>query len=212
MLNLGQAVITATGLTLIVVVVSKFMDGAWVTVVLVPSMVIGFRLVHRHYDNVAEQVACPTPLKLEGTWKPVAIVMVQSWNKVTERGLQIALNLAPEVYAVQVKSEAAKMHDLTTEWEQLVVTPARAAGFAAPKLVVRASNYRQVFKPLLEVVLQIRDANPDRVVLVVIPDLVVKHWYQGLLHNNRGMVFRTLLRFLGGPRVVVVNPPFPLHD
>ena len=131
---------------------------------------------------------------------------MQSWNKLTARGLQFAVRLSPDVYAVQVKSETAKMREMTGDWERLVAEPVRAAGLPMPQLMVLPSRYRQLFKPLIDFVIDLRDENPGRDIVVVIPNLVVAHWYQGFLHNNRGAILRTLLRLRGGPNVIVLNP------
>src|SRR5260221_11348951 len=129
----------------------------------------------------------------------------------TRGGLRFGLKLSTDVYAVQVKSEAAKMRDLTSDWPRLVEGPCQRAGVGAPKLVILASRYRQLFTPFVDFVLRLRDDNPSRSVVVIIPDLVVRHWYQGILHNNRGTILRTLLRLRGGPRVLIVNTPFYLQ-
>lgn len=202
----------ATGITLVVVAVSKFEEGAWLTIVVVPLLVLFFRRVNAHYRDVAAQIKDDHPLDLSHTASPVVVLAAQSWNRLTERGLTFGLRLSKHVYAIQVKSEASKISDLTTRWESLAAAPARAAGLPEPKLVVVTSRYREFFKPLIDFVLELRDQNPDRDVVVVIPDLVVTHWYFGLLHNNRGAILRTLLRIRGGPRVVVVNTPFPLRE
>jgi amino acid transporter len=204
----------ATAITLAVVAVSKFTEGAWLTVLVVPLLVFAFARVNRHYRSVAAQILGAEPLALApaAAAAPIAVVAMQSWNKLTARGLEIAVRLAPEVYAVQVKSETTKMRDLTLEWERLACGPAGDAGLPRPKLVVLSSTFRQFFTPLLDFVLKLRDDNPGRDVIVVIPDLVVAHWYQAFLHNNRGAILRTLLRLRGGPRVLVLNTPFPLRD
>ncbi len=202
----------ATGTTLVIVAVSKFSDGAWVTVVIVPLLVAFFVRVNKHYRDVAAQIRDDAPLDLVDTANPIVVVAAQSWNKLTERGLAFGLRLSTHVYAVQVKSETTKMRDLTEHWHELAEAPARAAKLPVPELVVLTSRYRELFKPLIDFVIDLRDRNPARDVVVVIPDLVVTHWYQGLLHNNRGAILRTLLRLRGGPRVVVVNTPFYLRD
>ncbi len=202
----------ATALTLVVVAVSKFTEGAWLTVLVIPLLMYAFVLVNRHYRSVAAQIVTAEPLALAERAAPIAVVAMQSWNKLTVRGLQFAVRFAPEVYAVQVKSETAKMRDLTDDWERLVAGPVREAGLTMPKLVVLGSSFRQFFKPLIDFVIELRDQNPGRDVVVVIPDLVVAHWYQGLLHNNRGTILRALLRLRGGEHVIVLNTPFPLHD
>ena len=202
----------ATGVTLVVVAVSKFGDGAWITVVVVPLLVLFFLKVNAHYRDVAAQIRDDKPIDLGDGASPVVVLAAQSWNKLTERGLAFGLRLSRHVYAVQVKSEASKIRDLTVDWERLAKAPARAADLAEPELVVLTSRYREFFKPLIDFVLELRDQNPTRDVVVIIPDLVVSRWYQGILHNNRGAILRTLLRLRGGPRVVVVNTPFHLHE
>ena len=104
------------------------------------------------------------------------------------------------------------MRDLTQEWSTLVEEPARKANLTPPKLIVLTSTFRQFFQPLLDYVFALRDENPKRHIVVVIPDLVVTRWYHVLLHNHRGAILRTLLRLRGGPRVVVVNTPFYLRE
>jgi hypothetical protein len=171
-----------------------------------------FVRVNRHYSSVAAQIISSEPLSLAQPAPPIAVVAMQSWNKLTARGLQLAVRAAPEVYAVQVKSETTKMRALTPDWDRLVGEPVRGAGLPMPKLVVLESRFRQLFKPLIDFVLDLRDKNPGRDIVVVIPDLVVAHWYESILHNNRGAILRTLLRLRGGPNVVVLNTPFHLHD
>jgi amino acid transporter len=211
-LPINAAGAIATGITVVVVAVSKFSDGAWIIVVVLPLLLAAFWRIHVHYGRVAEQVAETEPLTIDRAPPPMVIVAAQSWNKMTHRGLQFAMRLSPDVYAVQVKAETAKMRDLTAAWPTLVEAPARAAHLSPPKLVVLTSNYRQFFQPLVEFVFGLRDKNPTRDIVVVIPDLVVTRWYQGLLHNHRGTILRTLLRLRGGPRVAVVSTPLHLHD
>jgi amino acid transporter len=202
----------ATAVTLVVVAVSKFTEGAWLTIVVIPLLMFAFVRVNRHYRSVAAQIVSTEPLSLAEKAEPIAVVAMQSWNKLTARGLHLAVRLSPEVYAVQVKSETAKMRELTPDWDRLVGDPVRAAALPVPKLVVLTSHFRQFFTPVLDFIVDLRDKNPGRDIVVVIPDLVVAHWYEGFLHNNRGAILRTLLRLRGGPNVVVINTPFHLHD
>jgi hypothetical protein len=211
-LPINAAGAIATGLTVIVVAVSKFADGAWIIVFILPILLAVFWRIRRHYGRVAEQVVDTRPLTIDDAAPALVVVAVQSWNKMTRRGLQFAMQLSPDVYAVQVQAESSKMKDLTTAWTTLVEEPAHAAKLPPPKLVVLSSTYRQFFQPLVEFVLELRDQYPTRDLVVVIPDLVVTRWYQGLLHNHRGAILRALLRLRGGPHVAVVSTPFYLHE
>jgi amino acid transporter len=202
----------ATGITLVVVVVSKFTEGAWIAVIAVPLVVFTFARIHHHYAIVAKQVAEDEPLELSKTQPPIVIVPVQSWSKLTARGLRFALELSSDVRALHILTQDSTISELTPVWEELVAGPARAAGLEPPQLVLRKSTYRQFFAPLVDFVEQLRDRHPDRDIVVIVPDLVVKHWYHAFLHNNRGIVLRNLLRLRGGPRVVVVNTPYYLQE
>jgi hypothetical protein len=202
----------ATGITLVVVVVSKFMEGAWLAVIVVPLVVLLFARINRHYRSVAKQVADDEPLVLSKAEPPIVLVPVQSWSKLTSRGLRFALELSPDVRALHILTQDSTISELTAVWEELVAGPARAAGFPPPQLILRKSTYRQFFAPLVDYVLQLRDGHPDRDIVVIVPDLVVHRFYHAFLHNNRGAVLRSLLRLRGGPRVVVVNTPFYLDD
>ena len=211
-LPINAAGAVATGVTVVVVAVSKFGEGAWITVIVVPVLVVGFVRIHAHYADVAQQIATTAPLAVTTAKPPIVVVAAQSWNKLTQRGLRFGMRLSPDVYAVQVKSEAAKMKDLTSDWRRLVEDPARAVGLTPPKLVVLTSSYRQFFKPLVDYVVDLCAGARERDVVVVIPDLVVTRWYHAILHNHRGAILRALLRLRGGPRVVVVNTPFYLSE
>jgi hypothetical protein len=201
----------ATGVTLVVVAVSKFVEGAWLAVLMVPLLVLTFSRIKRHYHSVAEQVIDEQPLVLSEAQAPIVIVPVQTWNKLTSRGIRFALELSPDVRALHILMQDTTISELTAVWEELVAGPARSAGLEPPQLVLRKSSYRQFFAPLIEYVENLRDRHQDRDIVVIVPDLVVRRWYHTFLHNNRGTVLRQLLRLRGGPRVVVVNTPFYLH-
>ncbi len=202
----------ATGITLIVVVVSKFVEGAWIAVLVIPLLLFMFGRINRHYGVVGRQVAEEQPLSLAEAHPPIVVVPVQSWNKLTARALRFALELSDDVRAVHILTQDSMITELTPMWDELVGAPARAAGRAVPQLVLRKSNYRQFFAPLVRYVEDLRDRHPDRDLIVIVPDLVVRHWYHRFLHNNRGGVLRAVLRLRGGPRVVVVNTPFYVED
>jgi amino acid transporter len=202
----------ATGAALLVVAVSKFTEGAWLILVVIPATALLFRRVNRHYVHIAVQVSTIDPLEIPSARSPIVVVPAGSWNKITQNGLKFALRLSTDVHVVQVKTETDSVEDLSDNWELLIGSRARAEGIVEPKLVVLTSEYRRFFKPLVDYVLELERANPDRDVVVVIPDVILSHWYDGLLHNNRGAFLRSLLRARGGPRVVVVDVPFRIND
>jgi amino acid transporter len=202
----------ATGITTVIVVVSKFAEGAWLAVAIMPVLVVMFYGINRHYQSVAREVVDDEPLDLRKTKRPIVIVPVQSWSKITSRGLRFGLELSDDVRALHVLTEDTTICELTAVWEELVAGPARLAGLAVPHLVLKKSTYRQFFAPLIDYVEKVRDEHVDRDIILIVPDLVVRRWYHTFLHNNRGAVLRALVRRRGGPRVVIVNTPFYLTD
>jgi amino acid transporter len=198
----------ATGLTLVVVAVSKFSEGAWLSVAVVPLLVFFFTRINKHYRSVAAQIETIAPLEMPPPQPPIVVLAAGSWNKMTQHGLKFALRLSQDVYVVQVKTETDNTEDLSDNWELLIANPAHAANISQPKLVILTSNYRQFFKPFLDFVLKLSSDNPKRDIVVVIPDLVMNHWYESILHNNRGAFLRTILRLRCPSRVSIVNTPF----
>ncbi|HTR53410.1 MAG TPA: APC family permease [Kofleriaceae bacterium] len=202
----------ATGVTLVVVSVSKFGEGAWVTIVVVPLLVLFFVRINHHYRKVGVQVATIEPMEMPDRVDPVVVLAAGSWNKMTLQGLKFALRLSDDIYVVQVKTETSTIEDLSDNWELLIANPARRNRIAQPKLVILTSQYREFLNPFVEFVKKLEGEHADRDIAVVIPDLIVAHWYEGALHNNRGTFLRMLLRAQCSDRVVVINTPFHLHD
>lgn len=144
-LNLLGAV--ATGVTAIVIAVSKFADGAWIAVVALSLTALMFAGIHRHYARAARELDESKPLDPNPPPAPVVVVPVQGWDKLTSRSLRFARRLSDDIHAVHVLEEDAAVSELTSSWEALVVEPARAAGVRVPELVLRSSPYREFFTP-----------------------------------------------------------------
>src|SRR5262249_50888035 len=152
------------------------------------------------------------PMEMPEREPPIVVLAAGSWNKMTQQGLKFALRLSDEIIVVQVKTETSSIEDLSDNWELLIANPARRARITQPRLVILTSQYRQFFNPFVDFVRKLSEDNPERDVAVVIPDLIMSHWYEGILHNNRGTFLRMLLRAQCSDRVVVIATPFHLHD
>ncbi len=201
----------ATGLTLIVVIVAKFMSGAWVTVLLVPSLIWIMAAVRRHYMRVSEEMEDRTPLRLTGLQQPLVVIPMARWDKITEKALRFGLLLSKEIKVVHVHSEDAEGDEgLETVWEELIMAPIRQEKLQEPQLVTIPSNFRFVISPLMDYILKLEDENPGRKVAVILPELVVRHWWENLLHNQRVQLLKLLLLLRGNQRIVVVNIPWYL--
>lgn len=101
-------------------------------------------------------------------------------------------------------------NDLSRKWAALIENPAREAGMAVPSLVVLKSPYRFVVHPILDYVLSLEQKNPDRQIAVLVPELVERHWYHFLLHNQRGRLLKELLVHKGDQRIIVIDLPWYL--
>jgi amino acid transporter len=202
---------TVTGITVIVVLAAKFAEGAWITVLLIPSLLILMVAIRRHYLNVANEIRLDTPLNLKHLEPPIVIVPLQSWTKIAEKGLRFAIHLSTEVHALQVKL-SDKTGDLRDSWAHLIEGPALELGLPVPKLTVVESPYRQLFTPILNFVYELAEKNPDRYIAVLIPELVEHHWRHLLLHNQRAAVLKALLFVKGNQRISVINVPWYLKS
>jgi amino acid transporter len=202
--GLGAA---ATGVTLVVVLVAKFTSGAWISVLLIGGMMSAMMWVHRHYDEVTEEVRCPSPLQIEHLGPPIVIVPIQSWSLISQRAMEFALTLSPEIHALHVGTEE-ETNALQDNWKRLVAEPVAQAGGTPPTLVNLTSPFRLIIKPILDYVLDMELNNPGRQIAVIVPELVERHWYHYPLHNQRAELLKALLLVKGSRNIVLINVPW----
>ncbi len=207
---LNGAGAAVTGATVLVVLAAKFLEGAWITALVIPVLFFGMKALRRHYERVSAQIAEPGPLALGGLTLPLAIVPITGWNKATKAALSFACAISRDVEAVHVAAENAGV-DLRALWAADVEAPAAAAGLPAPRLVVLPSPYRYLLTPLVDRVLRAAQDHPGRRVAVVIPEIVENRWYNHLLHAQRATLLKALLYVRGGNGVVVINVPWHLR-
>ena len=197
----------ATGVTLVVVLVTKFTSGAWISVLLIGGMMSAMMWVHRHYDRVAAEVRCPDPLQIEHLGPPIVIVPIESWSLISQRAMEFALTLSPEIHALHVGTEE-ETNALQDNWKRLVAEPVARAGGTPPTLVNLASPFRLIIKPILDYVLEMELNNPGRQIAVIVPELVERHWYHYPLHNQRAELLKALLLVKGSRNIVLINVPW----
>lgn len=202
----------ATGIVLVVVLAAKFTEGAWITLLLVPAQLLLFNGAKRHYDHVAQETQCARPLDLLDLQPPVVVVPIKSWNTISEKALRFALRLSPDVIGVHISSTEGEAFRMREQWMNYVVRPIDAAHLTQPKFMTLASPYRRLFTPLFTYITQLREEYPDRMIAVIIPELVETRWYQYLLHNQRATSLKAALLLRGGNQVIVINVPWYLGD
>jgi amino acid transporter len=211
-LALNAAGACATFSTLVVIAVSKFSEGAWLTVFVIPALLLFFLRVRRGRERLAREAAASGPIDLNGLEPPVIVIPIRRLDRVVRTALRFALSLSPEVFAVQVMSEeGVDYEDVAQHWQDWVAQPARAAQLAPPELVVLGSAYREFFTPLLNYVANVCEAYPGRRVGVIVPELVQRHWYNFLV-RPRAWLLKTWLLLRAGPQVVIIDAPWYARD
>jgi amino acid transporter len=199
----------ATGITTIVVLIAKFTAGAWVTALLVPTLIGIMMVVKRHYTRVKREMADMTPLNLMNLEEPIVVIPMARWDRIAEKAMRFGLLLSKEIKVVHVHSDDEE-GSLDEVWDKFVEAPIKREGLPEPELVTIPSTYRFIIGPLMDYILELEQKNPGRKVAVLLPELVVRHWWENALHNQRVQLLKLLLLLKGNQRIVVVNIPWYL--
>ena len=189
-----------TGVVLLTLAVTKFVEGAWIVVVVIPVLVVTFIVMHRHYDEVARE------LSLEGLDEPprfqhTVLVLIGDVHRGVVRAVQYARTLAPTatVRAVYVETDPARTARLEEKWGKW--------GLGVP-LVVLTSPYRSLLRPLLDYLDQIQSRGDEQMVTIVLPEFLPRHWWQHVLHNQTALLVKGALLFR--KNTVVADVPYLL--
>jgi amino acid transporter len=193
--------LTLTAVVLVIVLITKFFAGAWITILAMIVFYILMRAIRRHYDNVNEELEADDEDKVMPT-RVHAIVLVSKLHKPTLRALAFAKATRPNVLeGVYVSVDAEATNRLLEEWDERNIDV---------PLKVLHSPYRELVRPIVDYALEIRKANPRGVVSVYIPEYVVGRWWEQLLHNQTAL--RLKGRLLFAPGVMVTSVPYQLRS
>jgi len=197
-----------TGITVVVVLVAKFVEGAWITLLFIPLTIIFFIVVRRHYHFVKTLTTCKAPVDAASfSQQPIAVIPIDRWSNITRQGIEFAARLSQEVIALHVDpTEQSEL--LQEDWERYVEQPFRTAGREPPKLLLLPSPYRFIIIPIVQFILGLSREHPDRSIIVVIPELVEDRWYEYFLHNQRGRLLEWALLVQGNERIFTVSAPW----
>jgi amino acid transporter len=201
----------ATGITVAVVLVAKFTEGAWITVLLIPTLIGVLVAIKRHFETIARDVAETEPVSTAELCEPIIVVPIDRWNKISTRGLRFAFSLSKEIKVVHISFDEGE-DELAKSWGRLVEEPARAANLPPPELVCLNSPFRYVITPIVEYVLELSKKNPDRPISVLVPELVERKWYHYALHNKRSEGLKALLLLRGNPKISTATIPWYLQE
>lgn len=200
----------ATGITVIVVLLAKFVEGAWITALLVAAMILFMRGVRRHYDHVNKDVDLDRPISPADVTEPIVVVPLDRWSRITEKALSFALSMSNDIRCLHVQI-SEKPDDICREWEEKIAAPLRNAGKCVPKLEILQSPFRYVVQPVVDYVLKVEQESKFHKICVLVPELVVRHWWENLLHNRRADLLKVILLVKGNRRIIVINIPWYLE-
>jgi amino acid transporter len=190
-----------TTVVLVIVVVTKFAGGAWIVIASMPLIFLLMRSINRHYSNVARQLVPDSDVRMKPS-KVHAVVLVSKVHKPTLRALAFARATRPDVLtALTVNVDDADTRALQTDWERYDIPV---------PLTVVDSPYREITRPVLDFVRDIRRSSPRELVVVFVPQYVVGHWWENLLHNQSALRLRTRLQFQ--PGVMITSVPWQLES
>ncbi len=189
-----------TLVVLFVVAITKFREGAWIIIVLIPVLVAHFLAINRHYHRVAQQLSLKgldVPEKRHNT----VIVPIGGVHRAVVQALEYARTLSDDVRAIYVDVDPHATQEIRETW------PRWGKGI---RLEILASPFRSVMEPLLEYIELTNDERPGDFVTVLLPEFVPARWWHHLLHNQRALLIKGALLFR--PHIVVTSVPYHLHD
>jgi len=191
-----------TGFVLILVLATKFMQGAWIVVVAMPVIFLIMQAIHRHYERVREELAVGDEVHVMLPSRVHGIVLISKLHKPALRALAYARATRHDTLeALTVDVDPADTAALRRDWERRDIPVT---------LRVIESPYREITRPIIDYIKRLRRESPRDLVTVYVPEYVVGHWWEQLLHNQSALRLKTRLLF--APGVMVVSVPWQLES
>ena len=197
-INATGAVTTAT--VLVVVAATKFVDGAWIVILLIGLLIGLFLAIRSHYDSVARQLSLDA-LEPPPPMSTIVLVLVGDLHRGVIQAIQYAQALSPSAKAVYVETDPERTRRLEERWGKW--------GLGIP-LVVLSSPYRSLLGPLLDYIDHLRQQAPNHMVTLVLPEFIPARWWQQLLHNQTALLIKGAMLFRRN--VVVTDVPYHLRN
>jgi amino acid transporter len=192
---------TMTTVVLVIIVLTKFTRGAWLVILVMPVLFLLMRAINRHYSNVSRQLVPDSDARTLPS-KVHAVVLVSRVHKPTLRALAFARATRPdELTALTVNVDDEDTRQLQAAWERYDIPV---------PLTVLESPFREITRPVLDYVKDIRRSSPRELVVVFVPQYVVGHWWENVLHNQSALRLRTRLQFQ--PGVMITSVPWQLES
>jgi amino acid transporter len=200
----------ATGITAMVVLVAKFVEGAWITALLIALMIVFMHMVKRHYVRVDREVFLDRPIQPAHLQEPIVMVPIDRWSRITEKALSFALSMSNDIRCLHVQV-ADEPDEICNDFDRFIADPLKAASKCVPRLEILQSPYRYVLQPVVDYILKVEKELEARKICVLVPELVVLHWWENLLHNRRANLLKAILLIRGTRQIIVINIPWYLE-
>jgi len=187
-----------TAVVTVIFAVAKFRDGAWIIILLIPLMVIGFFAIHRHYHNLAHDLSLEKYGQPPRSQRHRVIIPVSGVHRGTLEALDYARSISDDVTAVHISIDSAQTNELQAKWNQWG---------GGTRLQIIESPYRTFLEPFLEYIDRIYDQRqPNERFTIIVPQFVPEHWWHNLLHTQTAVWLRFALLFKKG--IVICEVPY----
>ncbi|MDH4333877.1 MAG: APC family permease [Chloroflexota bacterium] len=197
--GLGAA---TTGVIAVIVASTKFLSGAWLVILMAPLLIGLMLAIREHYRNVSRQVELERiPAGHEVARDPIVIVPIARLDLPTLHAISFANSISDHATAVHVTNDPAEATEIRERWPEWA---------SRTELVIVESPYRALIGPLLRYMNALQAQAPDRTIVVVLSEIVPRHWWENFLHNQTSL--RLKLRLFGRRNTIVADVPYHLHD
>jgi amino acid transporter len=191
--------VLATGLVAIIAGITKFREGAWIVMVVVPLLVLMMRRIHKHYELAKRELAVLTPLDPADIHHTM-LVPISELNRIARQTLAYARSISENVTALHITDDEEEIEEFKREW----------AGLGTDiQLLIIESPYRSMVGPLLSYLDEVNVQRPGDTITVVLPEYIARHWWEHLLHNQTALRIKAALLFR--PGTVVTSVPYHLE-
>jgi amino acid transporter len=192
---------TVTLVVFMIILITRFVSGAWIVIVLMPAFALLLLRIHGHYQRIAQSLSLEAYTSANRPHNPIVIIPISGVHRGVLKALKFARSLSPDVTAVYVETSSAEGKKVREKWEQW------GDGI---RLISLESPYRSMVGPLLEYLNQVRDERQrDDIITVVLPQFIPAHWWENLLHGQSAWLIRLALLFRED--YIVIDVPYHIE-
>lgn len=189
---------TATGVVAAIVAITKFTEGAWLVIIILPIMVLVFKTIRKHYESMGRELAIQPQWTLPQIEESLVIIPISGFHQGALQAIQYAKEISDDVRVCIVNINEAATQRVKESWEKNM----NPNDPDQPQLIILESPYRSVIYPLLDYMNELEKIYPNRTITVIIPEFITKKFWHNLLHNQTALVLKARLRFVE-KRVVI---------